>query len=85
PITGVILLLIVVPFAFWGIQSFREGGTDPTVAKVGSDKITLAQFRRQYETELQNFVQQTRHYPEGEELKKVRVAVLDQMVNQKVF
>ncbi len=79
------MALIVIPFAFWGIQSFREGGADPTVAKVGGVKITQSQFRRRYENEMQTFVRQTQHYPQGDELKKMRSGVLDMMVEQTLF
>jgi peptidyl-prolyl cis-trans isomerase D len=36
--------LICIPFAFVGIESFRTGGSDPVVAKVGSQEITQAQL-----------------------------------------
>lgn len=36
--------LICIPFAFVGIESFRTGGSDPVVAKVGSQDITQAQL-----------------------------------------
>jgi peptidyl-prolyl cis-trans isomerase D len=40
----VIIGAICVPFAFWGVESFRTGGGDPVVAKVGSEKITESQL-----------------------------------------
>src|SRR5579884_3672982 len=49
PIVWVIIGLIAVPFAIWGVQNFQGGGADPTVAKVGSVKITASQFRNAYE------------------------------------
>lgn len=40
-----ILALITVPFALWGIDSYiQSGGESPLVAKVGEDKITLQEF-----------------------------------------
>jgi peptidyl-prolyl cis-trans isomerase D len=41
----VILALIVLPFAFWGIESFQRGsGTTQDLAEVGGQKITLQEF-----------------------------------------
>jgi peptidyl-prolyl cis-trans isomerase D len=53
PFVWFIVGLIVIPFAFWGIESFRTGGGDPTVAKVGDQKITQSQFRAGYQQRLQ--------------------------------
>lgn len=49
PIIWLIVGIIVVPFAFFGIETFRGGGGDPTVAKVGDTKIKQSQFRSGYE------------------------------------
>ncbi len=48
PIVWFVIALIAVPFAFWGIQSFKSGGGDPVVVKVGDQKITQSQFRQTY-------------------------------------
>src|SRR5690242_9767315 len=48
---------IIVTFAFWGVQSFREFGGDPVVARVGGwldgriggERITQSQVKRAYE------------------------------------
>ncbi|HZP11591.1 MAG TPA: SurA N-terminal domain-containing protein [Nevskiaceae bacterium] len=53
--------IICVPFAFWGIQSIGSGGGDPVVAKVGgwfgglvgAERITESQLRAQYERRYQ--------------------------------
>ena len=59
PIVWVIIGLISVPFAIWGIQSFQTGDSDPVVATVGATNvlglsiggtdITQGQFRNEYE------------------------------------
>ncbi|MDB5985749.1 MAG: hypothetical protein JWR16_802 [Nevskia sp.] len=59
PIVWVIIGLISVPFAIWGIQSFETGDSDPVVATVGGTgvlglhfggvDITQGQFRNEYE------------------------------------
>jgi peptidyl-prolyl cis-trans isomerase D len=53
PIVWFIVGIIVIPFAFFGIDTFRGGGGDPTIAKVGDQKIKESQFRAGYEQRLQ--------------------------------
>jgi len=53
PVVWFIVGLIVIPFAFFGIETFRTGGGDPTVAKIGDQKIKQSQFRAGYEQRLQ--------------------------------
>jgi len=52
PIVWFIVGIIVIPFAFFGIDTFRGGGGDPTIAKVGDQKIKESQFRAGYEQRL---------------------------------
>ncbi len=53
PIVWFIVGIIVIPFAFFGIDTFRGGGGDPVIAKVGDQKIKESQFRAGYEQRLQ--------------------------------
>lgn len=57
PIVWAIIALIAIPFAFVGIDSFQGGGTDPTVAKVGDQKITSSQVEAAYQQRLQRLQQ----------------------------
>lgn len=41
-----IVILISIPFALWGIQSYLGVGSEPVVAKVGGNKITERQLDR---------------------------------------
>ncbi len=56
-IAGFIVAIVVIPFAFFGIDSFTGGGGDPVLAKVGDQKIHESQFRRQYDQRYQQLVQ----------------------------
>ncbi len=49
--------IIIVPFAFFGIETFRSGGGDPQVAKVGSQRITESQLRAAYDQRMQQLQQ----------------------------
>ncbi|MGH8631825.1 MAG: SurA N-terminal domain-containing protein, partial [Burkholderiales bacterium] len=55
-VAGFIVALLIVPFAFFGIETFNSGGGDPVVAKVGSQKIRQSQFKHAYDQRYQQFV-----------------------------
>jgi peptidyl-prolyl cis-trans isomerase D len=87
PFVWFICGLIVIPFAFFGIETFRSGGGDPTVAKVGDQKITQSQFRAGYEQRLQQLQQLM-----GENFRqdlidqdRFRQTVLDDMVQESLM
>jgi peptidyl-prolyl cis-trans isomerase D len=87
PIVWVVIALITVPFAIWGIDSFFTGSTDPTVAKVGSVKITQSQYRAAYENSYRQL-----QINQGENFRAdtvdqalLRKNVLDLMVQQSLL
>lgn len=43
---------IIIPFAFFGVESFRTNSGDPTLAKVGGQRITQSQVSAAYESRL---------------------------------
>lgn len=45
-IAWAIVILISIPFAFWGIDSYLGGGATPVVAKVGGTEITERAFNQ---------------------------------------
>jgi peptidyl-prolyl cis-trans isomerase D len=55
---GVVLGLIAVSFAIWGIGDIFRGFGRSTVAKVGSTEITIDQFRQIYNDRLQQLSRQ---------------------------
>ncbi len=58
PVLWGIIGVLIVPFAFFGIQSLQgTGGADPTVAEVGGVKITQSQFRNAYQRAYQDLQQ----------------------------
>ena len=76
--------LIVIPFAFWGIESFRTGGGDPVVVKVGDQEITQSQFRAAYEQRYQQFqaMMGERFRADQFDQNRFRQAVLDDMTQE---
>ncbi|TVQ84706.1 MAG: peptidylprolyl isomerase [Chromatiaceae bacterium] len=82
-----IVILISVPFAFWGIDSYLGGGREPFVAKVDGTKISERAFT--------NNVQRTRMElrerlgaafdPALFDDARIRAQVLEQMINELVL
>ncbi|MEA2873526.1 MAG: peptidyl-prolyl cis-trans isomerase [Hyphomicrobiales bacterium] len=57
-VMGVVLGLIAVSFAIWGIGDIFRGFGRSTVAKIGSTEITVDQFRQIYNDRLQQLSRQ---------------------------
>src|SRR5436309_15694494 len=57
-VMGVVLGLIAVSFAIWGIGDIFRGFGRSTVAKVGSAEITVDQSRQMYNDHLQQLGRQ---------------------------
>ncbi len=49
----IVVLIIGVPFALWGINAYFHNDADLVVAKVGSSKISVANYRRALERQRQ--------------------------------
>ncbi len=49
----VIIGLLIVPFALWGVNYYFEGGGPMDAAVVGNSKITLQEFQRAYQQQRQ--------------------------------
>lgn len=57
-VTGILLGLIAISFAVWGIGDIFRGFGQSTVAKIGSTEISLEQFRQNYNDRLQQLIRQ---------------------------
>lgn len=57
-ITGIVLGLIAVSFAIWGIGDIFRGFGTSTVAKVGSTEIGVERFRQSYNEQMQRLIRQ---------------------------
>src|SRR5205085_2207693 len=86
-IVQVILALITLPFAFFGVDYyFRQSGGADTVAKVGDYKVSQAEFDQALR-EQQDRMRQTlgRNYdPSIFDTPEARYALVDQLVKQRV-
>lgn len=83
-----VLGLITLPFAFFGVDYyFRSGSSDQTVASVGKDKISQAEFDDALREQQQRMRQAlgTSFDPAMMDSPEVRYALLDQIVNQRLL
>lgn len=57
-VAKILMSLLIMSFAVWGIADIFGGYSDTTVAQVGESEVSLASFDREFRLETQNFSQQ---------------------------
>lgn len=86
-VAQVILALIILPFAFWGVDSYvRGGGGGAEVAKVGDSTISQQEFQqalREQQDRLRPMLGNAN--PALLDSPELRRAVLDTLVNQRLL
>jgi peptidyl-prolyl cis-trans isomerase D len=86
-IAWAIVILISIPFAFWGIQSYFGVGSEPIAAKVNGVEITLRALDSQY----QRFRQQMReqlgaaYRPELFDESRMREEMLNRLIRDELL
>ncbi len=86
-IAKVILFVITVPFALWGVESYiRNAPGQDSVATVGDQKITTQEFTQAVQRQLDNFRQQFGNNisPSIMDNPEMRKQILDQLIDQKL-
>ncbi len=83
-IAKVILALIIVPFALWGVDSYIQGGSESAVASVGDDEISQREFFRALQRQRDAGQEQSNTKIDIEN-KDFRKAVLDQLVDLRLI
>jgi len=83
-LTGIILALLVVPFALWGINSYFTASSDNSVATVNGDPIQPNDFQRAYQNQYSRMQQMygQAFRPELIDEKALRQQTLDMLVSQ---
>ena len=87
-VTQAVLALITLPFAFFGVDYyFRGGDSGQTVASVGKNKITQAEFDDALRDQQQRMRQAlgSSFDPAMLDSPEMRYALLDQLVNQRLL
>jgi len=86
-IVQIVLLLAVMPFMFWGVQSYRSDGSEGYVAIVDGEEIK----RREFEQALRDRQAQMRRMFGGNvdaallESYEIKDSVLEQLINQRLM
>lgn len=84
----VILALIILPFAFWGVESYvRNVGNDNDAATVGGSKISLQEFQaalREQQDKMRPMLGAGAS-PAMLDSREIREAVLESLVNQRLL
>jgi len=81
---AIVVALITVPFALWGIQAYLHHGSKEYAAKVNGDEISPREYDYSYKQQLGEL---TRRY--GDQLPlsydEIKSQVLDQMINTRLL
>lgn len=87
-IAKVILVLITIPFALWGVESYvRTTPGQDSIATVGSEKITTDEFQRAVTRQLDQFKEQFKGQIDASIMDnpEMRKGILDQLVDQRLL
>ena len=81
---ALVIIMITIPFAFWGIESYIGGGGKQFAATVNGEEIPVIQFENAYSNQLARLNQQF-----GSALpytnEQIKTQVLDQLINSVVL
>jgi len=86
-IAWVIVILISIPFAFWGINSYFGGGGAVVVAKINDAEITLDQYQTALSEQRRRLREQLGPDFNSQILQnpQTRRAILDNMINDRLL
>lgn len=87
PLAKILLALITIPFALWGIESYiRTGPSQDTVATVAGERISFNEFDQTFKNQQDQYRQMLgRNYDASMfNTAEARSGVLDQLVNQRL-
>lgn len=86
-LTGIILVLIIGPFALWGINSYFSASTDTSVANVNGSKISPQDFQQAYQNRYERMQQLfgASFKPGMINEKQLRQEVLHGLVNESLL
>ena len=85
-IAWAIVILISIPFALWGIQSYLGVGGEPVAATVNGAEITQRELDRRYQETRMRLREQLgdAYRPELFDERAMRAQVLDQMIQERL-
>jgi len=83
----IVLLLIILPFAFWGVRSYRQAGGGDALATVEGEKITQQEFDNAMHRQQEQMNQMTHGSIDAAvfDNPEVKHAIMDNLINQKLL
>ncbi len=86
-IAWVIVILLVIPFALWGISSYFEGGGELSVAKVNGEDISTYTYQNDLSLQTQTLSQRlgANFDPQLLETLGIRERVLENLIDNRVL
>jgi peptidyl-prolyl cis-trans isomerase D len=83
-IMAVVMGVIVVSFAIWGVGDVFRGFTSQRLAKVGAGEVTVEQFRNAFQNDLRRIQQRMRRAVTAEEAHKagMDLQVLERLITE---
>jgi peptidyl-prolyl cis-trans isomerase D len=84
-VSQIILAMIILPFAFFGIDSYMGGGGGSEVAKVGKSSITQDEFLRALNEQQERLRPQLGQNSALLESPEFRQGVLQELINQRLL
>src|SRR5579872_612551 len=83
-VASVIIGVLVLAFALWGVADMFRGGCDTVVARVGGTDISSAEFDQQFRNQLRSLSAQSNNQITPEQAKAIGLdrSVLDQMISR---
>jgi peptidyl-prolyl cis-trans isomerase D len=84
-IATIIFALLIVPFAFWGINYYFEGGGEAAAARVNDDSISLRDYQRALQTIRQRWQAVSGESPTAEQDGLIREQALNSLIERELL
>lgn len=81
-VAWIIVIIIIIPFALWGVNEYFEGGGDVVVAKIGERDVSLSEYQNLYQREVMARRQALGRFDPDD--AGVRRDVIERLVNTEV-
>ena len=77
--------VITVPFALFGIQQYVGGSANSVIAIVDGEEITVNSYYQEFNTQQRNFQQQLGSSYSAEIDYALRQSIIDSLINEKLL
>src|SRR5690606_34424008 len=84
-VATVIFILLIVPFAFWGINYYFGSGGDAVVARVNDRDISLAAFQRALQIARRQWQDLLGSAPAGEQENLLKEKAVRDLIEQELL